>query len=79
MHCDGLVINPGAYTHYSLAIRDAIAGTSLPAIEVHLSNIYAREPMRRRSVVAPACRGQITGLGAKSYLLAVDAMAEMLG
>jgi 3-dehydroquinate dehydratase-2 len=77
--CDALVINPGAYTHYSLAIRDAITATSLPAIEVHLSNIHAREPMRRRSVVATACRGQISGLGAWSYLLAIDALIELLG
>jgi 3-dehydroquinate dehydratase-2 len=72
--CDALIINPGAYSHYSLAIRDAIQGTRLPAVEVHISNIYAREELRRTSVVAPACRGQITGLGHQGYTLALDAI-----
>ncbi len=75
--CDGIVINPAAYTHYSLAIRDAVAGAGLPAIEVHLSNIHAREEFRRRSVIAPVARGQISGLGALSYVLAIRALVSM--
>lgn len=74
---DGIIINPGAYTHYSYAIRDALASLSVPKIEVHISNVYKREEFRHTSVTAPVCDGQISGLGLEGYLLAMDAIVSL--
>ena len=75
---DGMIVNLGAYTHYSLALRDAISGSAKPTVEVHISNIYAREPFRHVSVTAPVCRGMITGLGWRGYLLALEAIVALI-
>lgn len=73
---DGLVFNPGAYSHYSYALRDAVAAAKIPTIEVHLSDVKKREKFRRVSVIAPVCAGQISGKGAGSYLEAVERLVE---
>lgn len=73
---DGLVFNPGAYTHYSYALRDAVAASKIDTIEVHLSDIMKREPFRRVSVIAPVCVGMIYGLGLGSYLKAIDRLLD---
>lgn len=74
---DGIIINAGAYTHYSYAIRDAIAAIKIPCIEVHISNVFSRDEFRSKSVIAPVCKGSICGFGFGSYYIAVIAMSEM--
>jgi 3-dehydroquinate dehydratase-2 len=74
----GLIINPGAFGHYGYALRDAIAGSGLTAVEVHISNVYAREQFRHALVLSPVCKGVITGLGWRGYLYALDTLIESL-
>ena len=76
---DGVVINPGAYTHYSIALHDAIKGnTGIPTVEVHISNVHAREEFRKESKTAPACIGQMCGFGEKGYVLAMEALEDYI-
>ena len=75
---DGIVFNPGGYTHTSVALRDAIAAIGIPVIEVHLSNVYAREEFRSKSLISAVCKGKISGLGWKSYTLALRCVSGMI-
>ena len=75
---DGILLNPAGLTYTAYSLRDAIAGSGIPAVEVHLSNIFAREAFRAHSVIVPVCRGQITGFGAESYLLGLSGLLQVL-
>ena len=77
-YADGIIINPGAYTHYSYAIRDAIEAAGIPTVEVHLSDIHAREPFRAVSVIEPVCIAQVSALGRLGYFVAADILFERL-
>ena len=76
-NCDVIVLNAAAYTHTSIALRDAISAVGMPTIEIHLSNVHAREEFRHKSLIAPVCKGQISGFGPDSYVLAVEAAVSV--
>ena len=75
----GILINPAAYTHTSVAIRDAVSAVGIPTVEVHLSNIYSREEFRHTSLIAPVARGQVAGFGKMSYILGLEALINLIG